>query len=133
MKTTTIDRELLKLIRPEIDAALKAVADKFGISIKAGKAAFSAMNATFKLELAVISENGDVVNKDAERFDKYAHLVGLLPEHRGAQVQLGAASYKITGLKSVIDGKFPIIAQRTDGKSFCLSVSAVKSALNIKN
>lgn len=59
-KIVKFNRSNLPNLRAEINQALKDVATKYGISIAAGNARFSDANATFKLEVSIVSANGVV-------------------------------------------------------------------------
>lgn len=50
---TTINRELLRVLRAEIDEALLALGNKHGLALNVGTASFSDTAATFKLTVAV--------------------------------------------------------------------------------
>lgn len=75
----TIDKSALKDLRVEIDAALKVIADRHGISLTAGNASYTTNTATFKLHLSLITADGLVISPEAERFLQYATFIGLQP------------------------------------------------------
>jgi hypothetical protein len=127
MKLTKIDKPTLKVLRPEIDAALKAVAEKYGIAIKAGNASFTENTAVFKLEVSLIGENGKALTQDVDRFTQYAELIGLKPDDLGKEFKYGGNTFKVWGLKTNIDGKHPVIAERADGKRFCFPIATIKN------
>jgi hypothetical protein len=117
-KITAFDRKNLQALRTDIDAALKAVGDKHGISLKLGRGTFSAETATFKLELGTVSDTGVVVTKEAQDFKTYALMFGLKPEHLGQSFKdFDGHSYKVVGLK-VRSPKFPVLVERADGARF---------------
>ena len=129
MKTTKIDKQLLKALRVEITAALKLVADKYGIKLDAGHCSFTDMTAIFKLNMALISPDGTVLSAERERFTRYAELIGLKTSNLDAEISVGSFYYSIVGLKANIDGKYPIVCRRSDGKTFLLPTTTVKAAL----
>ena len=121
-----IDRNLLTLIRKEIDQTLLAVAEKHGVAIEAGRCTFTATHATMKLEISARSGvSGEVITKEAEDFKRYAASFGLKEKDLNRKIQYGGAQYQIVGLKPRCR-KFPVLARRGDGKLFKLAVSVVK-------
>jgi len=63
-KITKFDRPTLRALRVEIDAALAAVGAKHGISVTASGASFRDSNATFKLECAMLNNDGKAETKE---------------------------------------------------------------------
>jgi hypothetical protein len=124
VKITQIDRDTCRLMRPEIDAALRAVAEKFGMVYKPGSATFTAGYVTFK---AVVGADGAVASKDAEAFKRNAGFYGLDAADLGRTFTYAGKSYKIVGCapKSY---RFPILAE-TGGKTFKLPADAVLAGL----
>lgn len=117
-KITKFDRTNLRDLRQDIDAALKAVADKHGISIRAGNARFMPQSASMKLELGTIGEGGQVIDTSAEEFKVYAPLYGLSADDLGKKFKsFDGCIYTITGCRPK-SRRFPIIAARADGRAF---------------
>lgn len=110
MPLTQFNRTNVAAIQSEILAAVAAVAAKHGIAVKPGAGKFSAKNATLKLELATLGENGQAQTREAEDFTKYAAMFGLKPEHLGKQVRLSNTPYRIIGLRMSAP-KRPILLQ----------------------
>lgn len=125
MKITQLDRQNLKLLRSEIDVALKSLGDKYGIAFQAGNASFTYNNATFKLECNTIGVGGEVIDKDMAEFKSYGSMYGLKDTDLGRLINYNGNIYTVKGLRSS-SKKFPIIAKRQDGKMFKLPLSAVK-------
>ena len=60
-KIETFNKPQIVQLRNEIDKALDQVANKYGITIKAGNCSFSGNEANFKLKLNTIGEGGTVI------------------------------------------------------------------------
>ena len=127
MEIKSFDRPTLKVIGEAIDKALYAVAREYDISIKRGGGAFDATNFRFKVECSIIVK-GTVVTKESQQFKQYASLYGMKPEDLGKQILFGGKAYKITGLR-LTSRKFPVMAERYDGRTYFLPLSSVKDAL----
>ena len=115
-----INKERVKHLRLELQGLLDS---QYGLDflgdLKAhvGNASFTDNNVTFKIELSTIAENGDVLNKASEDFKLFAGVYGMKPEDFGKSFKANGHTYTICGLKPRSD-KYPIIAQREDGKKF---------------
>ena len=60
---TTFNKANLQVLRTEIDNALKAVENKFGIKLHAGNASFSGNEVTFKLKGNTLSEGCEAITQ----------------------------------------------------------------------
>lgn len=124
----SLDKKGLQMLRQELQAAVDAVGLKHGIKILVGNARFTPDNATFKVEIATVAENGMVNDHAASDFKQSCGLFGLKPDHFGAEISYGRERYKIAGLTSGRSYKYPILAERvSDGKKFKLPIAAVSS------
>jgi hypothetical protein len=97
MNPTKFDKPLLRVLRQEIDMALKAVGDKYGMEISAGNASFAAKEAHFKVSLKLRGADGQVFDAAAESFKHHAWYVGLKPEHLGQSFTVRDKVYTISG------------------------------------
>jgi hypothetical protein len=123
-KIKSFDRTTLKAMRPEIEAALKLLEDQFGISVTLGSARFTNSTATFKFDLAVICENGDVENKERSAFKAYAFMYGLKPEMLDQQFEYQGKMFTIIGLNTKAK-TMPVQVKRADSKQFKISVDTI--------
>ena len=100
-----ITRETLRTIRVDIDAALAEIGEKHGLAMKTGNATYDADNATFKLEVSRIADDGVAITKEAAAFQKMARLFGLEPtEERpfapiGTELRINGEDYIFMGMK----------------------------------
>lgn len=98
-KITQFDKSNLPALRTEINEALKALGEKYGISLQAGNASFQSNNATFKLVCQVGEDKSIRDLKD----DKAASALSLyqkmsFPDLRlDFNYQIGKDVFKITG------------------------------------
>ena len=124
------DSATLKMLRNDLDSALKVVADKYGIGVKAGNATYSPENATFKVELAVKNEGGMAVTKEATEYKRMANFMGLKAEWLNQEFLFRGEKYLVVGLKPK-SYKFPVLAKRYDGKVFKIPVNAVRKGFGL--
>lgn len=128
--TITMSRQLLSTLRPEIEAAVQAVAKKHGVIINSGSGTFSPDigTATLRLDIAIAggAEDGTKAKdiKAAADWDAYAHTFGLKPEWKGKSFASGGHTYTIVGLEPRRHTR-PVVAKRADGKSFIFPVDSV--------
>jgi len=121
-------RNIIKNIRPEIEAALKEVALRHGVVIKCGNGSYTTNNFTLKLEAsAVCCATGVVFTKEAEAYKRNAVLLGLKEEWLNQTFQsYTGESYKVVGMKPK-STKYPVLGERTDGKVFKFGAGMVQS------
>ncbi|WP_342632741.1 hypothetical protein [Marinobacter alkaliphilus] len=97
-----IDKQTLtKVIRPALDAKLEELSKELGIQITAARATYDpdGQAGTFKLELAMISESGEVISRERQDYDKYCSLYGLPEGGLGREVIIYGERLKIAGLR----------------------------------
>lgn len=95
MGIKSFDRASLNLIRKDADAALAAVAAKYGISMKLGSLRFTESSFTAKLEAAIGGQTPEEV-----RFSEYAPLIGLDVKMLGKSVHFSGEVFVVRGLKN---------------------------------
>ena len=124
-----INKEMLRVLRDEINEALKAIGQRHGVTIKAGSAKFTPEAARFALDVTANSATGETQDIGAVEFKRNAIMFGLKPEDLGKQVVTGQGVYTITGLKPT-SYKYPILAKSLrDGRTYKLPASTVRHAL----
>jgi len=124
-----ITRALLKELRQDIDAALKSVGEKHNVVLSVGRATFDALNATFKLEVAAIGEEGQVMSKMATDFQAYAGLWGLQSDDLNKTfTDFGGETYKIVGGRPRAS-KNTIVVEK-NGKQFVMPHGRVAALLH---
>lgn len=122
-KITTLDRTALKNLRDPIEAELKALGERLGLSLTLGNGKFGAgAEASYQLILKV---DDPAVKEAAARADwdrncRYIGIdytkpdeTGLRPEDFGSEFVYGGSTYRAKGiaLKGRGSQKFPILAE----------------------
>ena len=123
-KINQFDRQTLRALRVDLDAAMASIASKYGIQLNAGNISYTAETATIKVQAGVINKSGQVVTKDAQAFNKYKRLVGLGNLNVGDTINIQGKSYTISGYKP--RSKNAVLVQR-EGRGYKVSVDMVKS------
>lgn len=124
-KVNSLDRASVRQINSEIESALKAVAEKYGIAIKVGNSRFSNTNCTTKIEIATVAESGEVLTKEAVDFNRYASSMFQITKKLGDTFECRYDTYEIIGLKPR-SSKYPVLAKNlANGKTFKFPANAV--------
>jgi len=126
-----ISKELLEKVRSELDAALLTIGAANGLQIRSGNCSYSKTTATFKLEVAEVSEDGEVASKFAEPF---VRLISAWSQTLDADdlgfVFSGAhgVQFRVVGLNTRAR-KFPIVCESLeDGHTYKFTLEAVERA-----
>ena len=122
-KINQFDRQTLRALRVDLDAAMASIASKYGIQLNAGNISYTAETATIKVQAGVISKSGQVMTKEAQAFNQYKRLVGLGNLNIGDAINIQGKEYTISGYKP--RSKNAVIVQR-DGRGYKVSVEMVK-------
>ncbi len=129
MTINAFDNSNLVALRSEINAALKAVGDKYGISIQAGNASYKSSVATFKLACMV----GDTtiaevkVNKAAADLKSY-HMLCFRDLKLDARYAMGNDVFKIVGYNTRGRTQPMQIVSLKSGKEFKCSIEHLRNA-----
>lgn len=115
---TEITKELLRAMREDINAALKAVAEKHKVSIEAGHASFTA-GGTFTFKLEGLANGGKSI--EAQRYESSIALLNLPP--LGTDVELQGKAFVTTGLNTT--GTKVLLARLSDRKEFQIPTSTL--------
>jgi hypothetical protein len=130
-----VTRDLMKVIRADIDAALVAVAQKHGIAISLGNGSYSpdGLSGHFKLKLAAKTNADDGANANQLQarvnWDRHCEMFGLKKDWLNCTFIREGHEYKIIGL---LPGrsKFPVLALKDGSKEVILPAAAVAERLN---
>ena len=128
---TAFDKVSLPVLRNEIDAALAAIGEKYGISLVAGNARYAVdgSTATFKLDMAIGSgkDRTDVrYEKYAQAFERYKFMVGDLNLNDTYVIRGG--EYKIVGYNAKAREYPLILVEQKTQKAYKFDIATVKSA-----
>ncbi|WP_300500038.1 hypothetical protein [Marinobacter sp.] len=134
-QVTTINRATLsKIIRPALDAKLAELSKELGIQITSGRGTYGDTTGSFKVELATITEDGQVMTPEREAFLQLHNIYGLPKEALDAEVEIGGHKVKIAGIKTKAR-KNDIVLDCTDGsgRQMVAPSSTVKAAYNMQH
>jgi hypothetical protein len=120
-----LDKQFLKELRDDIDAALAPLGAKHGLSLKAGNAAFSETTATFKLQVCLKTSSGEAITQERQNYIAYADTYGLKPEWLDQTFSSESRVFKIVGLLPR-RSKNPVLCRTENGKEYVFSVELVK-------
>jgi hypothetical protein len=115
-------------LRADINAALKAVGQKYDLHLHAGNGSYNTEVFTLKLNCTTLGKGGTIETPEAKAFKTNAEMYGLKATDLGKTVTIQGREFEITGLKpksrNCVIGK----DVRT-GKGFKLPLAGVKRSL----
>lgn len=120
-----MDKNKAKDIANDMAAALKAVADKHGMTVSVQGGTFDTTG-VFKPRVEFRAADAD-----RQEFVRYAVLVGVKPELFGKRFTVGGSTYVITGLKPAASRR-PVMATRTDGMKFVFPVEMINAVADLR-
>jgi hypothetical protein len=124
--TKPMTKASVKELRTRMEALLK---DFAGLDVKVGNASFTSNSVTFKVECSQVSEDGTVLNRDADAFRSLARYYGVKADALGATFMVNGTEYVLTGV-AARSRKYPFLAERrTDRKGFKFGEHTVRRAL----
>ncbi len=71
------NKQNLKSLRQDMNAALAKLEKQYGIQIHVGNASFMANEVTFKTKCNTVSKEGTAITKEAQNWPLYASMNGL--------------------------------------------------------
>lgn len=111
----TIDRTLLRLVRNDLDAALKTIGAKHGLIMKCGSGRFTETTATLKVELADNDASDNATSpqevKGRAAWAQYAYSLGLNKEWLDQEFTSQGDRFKIIGIANSRP-KYPVMTRR---------------------
>lgn len=122
---TSFNSGNVRIISESVEEALELVSEALGIQFKVTGCRYGTHDATMKIEMATVGDDGVAQHKEVAAFNHYAARYGLTPEDFGATFTSKSHLYEICGLKPR-SKKYPILAKRMDGKTFKFSASHIK-------
>ena len=77
MTTETINANTCKLLRDDINTMLEVLEEKYGLSARVGGTIkYDAQTATIKIEVGVMSDEGEVMTKEQQFLNKNWKIIG---------------------------------------------------------
>lgn len=129
MTIKNIDRVTLRALSDEINAALAPLAERHGITLRIGNGSFGAAYATLRLDVATISEQGQVNTRESSALGSLGGLYGLPGVKVGTVVVMQGDRFTVTGLNAKARKAPVCLTRERDGKAFKATVDMVKRAL----
>lgn len=126
-KITDINKAAMIALRPQIDAALKELGEKLGITFSAGNGSFGGAEAHFKLNMKVADPSIQEAAKRDE-FARYCSLFDLQPEDYGKTFRAGRTEYRLIGLE-LKRSKYPLRVMNLTENKVVLLTDAVVPAI----
>ncbi len=117
-----IDRNTCKQITADAQAALNAVAEKYGLTVKVSGGTY--VDTSFRTKVEFLT--ADAAEQDWRRV---AALVGLHPDDFGRSFTVHGDTYRVVGI-NLRAQRFPVIAEREDGRRFKFAATAVQRNLH---
>jgi len=108
-----ITRKLLQDIRPEIDEALKPLAIKYGIKIKATSGKYGGLEGSMKVTFSTTNKEGE--DRKALDYKRYASLYNLKEEWLHQSFKSGSETYTILGLDTNKRKNMLVVRRERDG------------------
>jgi len=124
-KVTSFNRQNIRQINFEIEAALKSIANKYGVEVKLGNTRFTGDNFTTKVQVATVGDGGITMSKEATDFNRYKTILGINMD-LGQEFERNGNTYTIVGLKPR-SKKYPVLAKCSDGKTYKLPVNLINT------
>lgn len=94
-----MNKQRAKEIQIAVERELEGLAARLGVAIKLKGGTFGPSHVLLRLEVAEISESGEVQSSEALTFTRYAALYGMRPEWLGQTYRAhGDVMYRVTGL-----------------------------------
>ena len=115
------DKVNLQVLRVEMDKALQAISNKYGITVKAGNASYSGNECTFKVKLNTKATDGTVITKEATDWDRYKGIHNMEHLSVGDTIYIQGSPYILSGFNSRAR-KAPINFKNSAGAGYKCSV-----------
>ena len=115
------DKSNLQALRVEMDKALQAISNKYGITIKAGNASYSGNECTFKVKCNTKATDGTVITKEAMDWDRHKGFHGMDHLSVGDKITIQGSTYILSGFNTRAR-KAPVNFKDTLGRGYKCSV-----------
>jgi len=130
-KMTSFTNPNLDLLRTEMDAALKAIGDKYGITMDTGNIRYDVDRTNFNTSIKVRLGDGgvaDVAANNRREWDKYAPRFGLKSTDFGKTFVSNGQTFTLSGVKPR-GKKYNVLAKNPAGKCYKFSGQRVAGLL----
>lgn len=131
MKIYSFDKETIRMIRSELQLAVRDIETRYGIQLTAGRAKYSEKSASMTIDMATISNNGEVLDREREFVIANLTWLGLKAEHLEATFRIGNDTFKLKGYKRARHAKPFSVVSVTTGMTYVTSDSSVRAGLGL--
>jgi len=123
-------KESARDLQLRLQKALDRFAEENGLKAIVGSATFTPFNICFKVEMALVTQQGEALTREAEDFFLRAASYGLAPQDLGKTFAYGDKTFKVVGL-SARSRNNPIIVADENDKRYKFTVALVKALLQV--
>lgn len=124
-----MDKQKAQQMRVFLEVALTGFEEHFGVAVKIGSIRYTDTNASMRLEVSEVSENGEVQSREVEDFKRFADAYGLSPEWLGEKFTVRGKTFTITGLNTRAK-KYKIRAKDEAGNPYKFNELTVQRAMS---
>jgi hypothetical protein len=130
-KSKALDRDTVRAIMAEIEAAVQKVAQKHGLTVKASGASFKSSEMTPKLKLFAVNADGvsSEVTSAARDFEVWGSIKGLQPAWLNKTFVAGRSEYKVVGFDKKRPKNCIILERLSDGAKASCTAQYLKSVM----
>lgn len=119
----TINRDNIRQLRDEMNAALNLVLKKHGVTAVVGNASFTPGDVTFKVKVSV----GSADDAAKREWDRYCVMFGLTPDLFGKKFVSRGTEFTITGIAK--KGRdYPVLATNDNGTVYKFNIETARGA-----
>lgn len=124
-----IDRENAKKLHKEMNAAIKAVGDKYGLQFEEHSAKYSSESITGRFTLKATP---DGTTPEKHEWDKHCTMFGFKKEDFGREfIDTAKRRWVISGLKAN-SRKYPILVKNSNGTKYVMEAQNVRNFLEFE-
>ena len=127
-----LTKDLLRALRPEIEAAISTIGAKHGVELSLGNCSFTPTNGTFKLAVnSIDKESGTAVTKELADLRRMLPMLGLTESHLNQVFKIGSKSFTLAGYRSASRTKPFLMTALDNGKRYIATEEQVRRGLGL--
>jgi len=123
------NKQNLKSLRQDMNAALAKLEKQYGIQINVGNASYSDNEVTFKTKCNTVSKEGTAITKEAQNWPLYAELNGVSQFSIGDRIALQGKIFSIEGWNTRAKKAPVMIKEVGSNKTFKCSAQTLAGKL----
>jgi len=125
-----LTKQLMKQIGDDMSAAVKAIEEKYNITITRAGSRFGDETATVKFDLTLNDENGNTEDQFVKAFKANAQYIGFSEGDLGKSFVSSGKEFKLHGM-TPRRCKYTMIATDGKGDLYKFTINDIKAFLNI--